>query len=69
VNLTDHGVTAARMPDERAPVPGPRRRQAEQQARSRILGGIHFQFESDASQEACVKVPEFANARFMRPLR
>lgn len=40
---------------------------ADQQARSRILGGIHFQFESEASQAACVKVPEFAHARFMRP--
>jgi hypothetical protein len=40
---------------------------ADQQARSRILGGIHFEFESEASQAACVKVPEFAHARFMRP--
>ncbi len=40
---------------------------ADQQARSRIFGGIHFQFESDASQAACVQVPEFAHARFMLP--
>jgi hypothetical protein len=40
---------------------------AEQQARSRILGGIHFQFESEASQATCVKVPEFTAAQFMRP--
>jgi hypothetical protein len=39
---------------------------ADQQARSRILGGIHYQFEPEASQAACVKVPEFARARFMR---
>jgi hypothetical protein len=39
---------------------------ADQQARSRIYGGIHFQFESEASQAACVKVPEFAHSRFMR---
>ena len=39
---------------------------AEQQARSRVHGGIHFQFESEASQEACVKVPEFTDANFMR---
>jgi hypothetical protein len=38
---------------------------ADQQARSRIHGGIHFQFDSDASQAACVKVPEFTAARFM----
>lgn len=39
---------------------------ADQQARSRIYGGIHFQFESEASQTECVKVPAFAHARFMR---
>jgi hypothetical protein len=38
---------------------------ADQQARSRIHGGIHFQFDSDASQAACVKVPEFTNANYM----
>jgi hypothetical protein len=38
---------------------------ADQQARSRIHGGIHFQFDSDASQAACVKVPEFTAAHFM----
>ncbi len=38
---------------------------ADQQARSRIHGGIHFQFESDASQAACVKVPEFTHANYM----
>jgi hypothetical protein len=42
---------------------------ADQQARSRIHGGIHFQFESEASQAACVKVAEFAHARFMKPQR
>ena len=40
---------------------------ADQQARSRIHGGIHFQFDSDASQAACVKVPEFTVANFMVP--
>jgi hypothetical protein len=38
---------------------------ADQQARSRIHGGIHFQFESDASQAACVKAPEFTDANYM----
>ena len=42
---------------------------ADQEARSRIHGGIHFQFESEASQAACVKVAEFAHARFMKPTR
>lgn len=40
---------------------------ADQKARSRVLGGIHFQFESEASFTACVKVAEFAHARFMKP--
>ena len=39
---------------------------AQQAARSRILGGIHYQFDS-VSQEACVKAPEFAAAHYMRP--
>jgi hypothetical protein len=40
---------------------------AQQEARSRILGGIHFKFDSDASQEFCVKAPEFAAEHFMLP--
>ena len=40
---------------------------ATQEARSRILGGIHYQFDSDASQAACVKAPEFAAAHHMLP--
>jgi hypothetical protein len=40
---------------------------ADQQARSRILGGIHFQFDSDASQASCRKVSEYTFANFMRP--
>jgi hypothetical protein len=40
---------------------------ADQQARSRIHGGIHYQFDSDASQAACVKTPEFTHAHFMQP--
>jgi hypothetical protein len=38
---------------------------ADQQARSRIHGGIHFQFDSDASQAACVNVAEFTAANYM----
>jgi hypothetical protein len=40
---------------------------ADQQARSRIYGGIHFQFDSDASQTSCAKVSEFTDSHFMRP--
>lgn len=40
---------------------------AEDQANSRIYGGIHFRFENVASQQACPKVAEYVNARFMRP--
>ena len=40
---------------------------AEDQANSRIYGGIHFRYESTASQQACPKVAEYVNARFMRP--
>jgi hypothetical protein len=40
---------------------------ANDQARSRIHGGIHYQFDSDASQAACPKVPEFTAAHYMRP--
>jgi hypothetical protein len=38
---------------------------ANDQARSRIYGGIHYQFDSDASQAACSKVSEFAAAHYM----
>jgi len=41
---------------------------AVQQARSRIYGGIHFQFDSDASRAACPKVSEWAFAHYMLPL-
>lgn len=40
---------------------------AETEARSRIHGGIHFQFDSEASQVACPKVAEYVFANFMRP--
>ena len=38
---------------------------AEEFARSRIYGGIHYQFDSDASQAACPKVAEYAFANYM----
>jgi hypothetical protein len=38
---------------------------AEEFARSRIYGGIHYQFDSDASQAACPKVAEYIQANYM----
>jgi hypothetical protein len=38
---------------------------AEEFARSRIFGGIHYQFDSDASQSACPKVAEYVHAHHM----
>jgi hypothetical protein len=38
---------------------------AEEFARSRIYGGIHFQFDSEASQAACPKVADYAFANYM----
>jgi hypothetical protein len=40
---------------------------AEQQARSRVHGGIHFQFDSDASSSACRQVADYVYANYMRP--
>jgi hypothetical protein len=42
---------------------------AEQQARSRVYGGIHFNFELTASQESCVKVADYVADNFARPRR
>jgi hypothetical protein len=40
---------------------------AEHQAASREYGGIHFHFDTTASQEACPKVAGYVFANFMRP--
>lgn len=40
---------------------------AEAEAVSRIYGGIHFTFESVASQESCRKVAEYVFENYMRP--
>jgi hypothetical protein len=40
---------------------------AEQQARSRVYGGIHFNFELTASQESCVKVADYVFENYVRP--
>jgi hypothetical protein len=40
---------------------------AEDQANSRVYGGIHFRFDNEASQLTCVRVPEYIYAHYMRP--
>jgi hypothetical protein len=40
---------------------------AQQQADSRIFGGIHYRFDNEASQAYCVKAPQFAADHFMLP--
>ena len=40
---------------------------AQQQADSRVLGGIHYRFDNEASQAACPKVPDYTAQHFMRP--
>ena len=42
---------------------------AEEQARSRIYGGIHFQFDSDAGRYIGTRVADYVFANVMRPLR
>jgi len=40
---------------------------ARQEARSRVLGGLHFTFDNDASRAYCVKVPELVAESLMLP--
>jgi hypothetical protein len=40
---------------------------AEDQANSRVYGGIHFSFESVASQQACPKVARYVFENYMQP--
>lgn len=42
---------------------------AEEQARSRVYGGIHFQFDSDGGQTIGTRVSEYVVEHFMRPLK
>jgi len=42
---------------------------AEHQAASREYGGIHFHFDTTASQEVCPKVAGYVFANYMRPKR
>jgi hypothetical protein len=43
------------------------RQLAEHQAASREYGGIHFHFDTTASQEACPKIAGYVFANYMRP--
>jgi len=40
---------------------------AQEEADSRIYGGIHFRFDNEASQASCAKIVEHAYGRLMRP--
>jgi hypothetical protein len=40
---------------------------ADEEARSRVYGGIHFTFESLASQESCPLVADYVSENFMVP--
>jgi len=42
---------------------------ADEQARSRVLGGIHYQFDSDASREMARKIGDYVFANYMTPLK
>jgi hypothetical protein len=39
---------------------------ADQQARSRVFGGIHFNFELTAAEESCVKVADYVADNYAR---
>jgi hypothetical protein len=43
------------------------RQMADEQARSRVYGGIHFQFDSEPSQQVCPRVVDFVAQHYMRP--
>ena len=43
------------------------REMANEQARSRVYGGIHFTFDNEASQEICPAVVDFVAGRVMVP--
>lgn len=41
---------------------------AEEEGRSRVLGGIHFTFELDAAEESCVKVGDYVVDNYALPV-
>ncbi len=40
---------------------------AQEEADSRIYGGIHYRFDNEASQHSCLKIVEHAYANVMVP--
>jgi hypothetical protein len=40
---------------------------AQDEADSRVYGGIHFRFDNDASQVVCAEVAEYIHGHYMRP--
>jgi hypothetical protein len=40
---------------------------AEDQANSRVYGGIHYRFDNEASQATCPRVPEYVFTHYMLP--
>jgi len=42
---------------------------SQEEANSRVWGGIHFRFDNEASQEVCRKIAEQADANYMKPLQ
>ena len=43
------------------------RQMADEQARSRVYGGIHFTFDNEPSQRLCPRVVDFIAEHFMVP--
>jgi hypothetical protein len=41
---------------------------AEDQARSRVFGGIHFTFDNEPSQRVCPAVVDYTARHFMLPM-
>jgi hypothetical protein len=44
------------------------RQMADEQARSRVYGGIHFTFDNEPSQDVCPRVVDFVARHYMVPL-
>ncbi len=42
---------------------------AQDQGSSRVWGGIHYRFEIDASEDACLRVADYIFEKYMRPRR
>jgi hypothetical protein len=42
---------------------------ADEQARSRVYGGIHYQFDGDASKQMGTRIGDYVYANYMVPRR